>query len=501
MSAGNFIRRSNLKESFDQATGQTFLQWDVPAPKPMPVPWNRVPHFISTEYSPSPPAFGAAPLVDICSKVAAQHIEELDKSHLQDLPTPLVSRIWEHVRQTSRFSVETWKLLAGILATRARNEKGTERPICEMLMTYSLQIPQTQPLAAYIEPLVSDTLDFLTHLVIAGNVNGGTAELLQLVQLKNLAVLEIIAVDVNDGDTSTFPRLTDSVVREWSTTPGAFPFLRVLKVWGEDHTTRHSLRYIDAFPSLVVYDVAGRKRDWARDPHEIAVSAWKSTRWTWTMSATENALRYFDLFNASIPNDKTLIHRKLFQGPELLLIDDVDDSEEIDKALTELEIFIHNHSQIWFFRGAKGTCYLYENSLHGERESREAGFWGFLMYCYIGKILSNRDLSAQGLEIGKHTLTIREVELPPRPMMNIMLGNKPSYPDPMKWNETYVKTHFETQLTFVRYRHPEGKRETSGSTAFSSEVVKRSLEHSTASNRPLKKRQDAAKILESFING
>ncbi|KAI1277846.1 hypothetical protein F5Y07DRAFT_361828 [Xylaria sp. FL0933] len=497
MSTGNFIACSSVKESFDRATGQTFLQWDVPVPEPMPVPWNRVPHSNSYSQSPSPPLLGAPSLVDICSKVAAQHIEELDESHLQDLPTPLVARIWESVKKTEKYSVETWKLLATILTTRVRNEKGMGRHIDGKLMCHSIQVPQTQPLVTYIKPLTSDTLDFLTHVVIAGNVSGWTTELLQLYQLKNLAVLEIFSPNLNKWDnTDTFPKLTDSVVREWSRTPGVFPFLRILRVWGEDHTTRDSLRYICAFPSLVVYDIAGKKRHWARKHYNFEVPAWKPTRWTWTTDAKQNAFRHFGLFNSSLSDDESRIRGRRLRIPESSHLGSARGFQEANKALKKFEDYLLDHGQMWFSLGAKAMCDLEES------ESRQTGFWGFLMYCYIGMVLANRDLSEQGLDIGQRTPTTKETELPPRPMINVMLGSEhPAYSDPKKSNKSFEKTAYEKQITFVRHRHLDEIKETSGAKTGAGKAVKRSLDHSTPINRPLKKRQDAATILESFHTG
>ncbi|KAI1349226.1 hypothetical protein F5Y01DRAFT_188953 [Xylaria sp. FL0043] len=497
MSTGNFIARSNVKESFDRATGQTFLQWDVPVPEPMPVPWNRVPHSNPYLQSPSPPLLGAPSLVDICSKVAAQHIEELDESHLQDLPTPSVARIWESVKETKNYSVETWKLLATTLTARVRNEKGIGRHVDESLMCHSIKVPQTQPLVTYIKPLVSDTLDFLTHLVIAGKVSGWTTELLQLYQLKNLAVLEIFSPNLNKWDnTDAFPKLTDSVVREWSRTPGAFPFLRILRVWGEDHTTRDSLRYISAFPSLVVYDVAGRKRHWARKRYNFEVPAWKPTRWTWTTDPAQNAFRYVGLFNSSLHDDESPIRERILRIPESSHLGSARGVQEANKAPGKFEDYLLDSGQMWFSLGTKEARELVES------ESRQTGFWGFLMYCYIGMVLSNRDLSEQGLDIGERTPTIKKTELPPRPMINVMLGSEhPTYSDPRELNKSFEITAYERQITFVRHRHLEVKKETSGAMAEAGKAVKRSSDHSTPINRPLKKRQDAATILDSFHTG
>ncbi|KAI0912471.1 hypothetical protein F4823DRAFT_581675 [Ustulina deusta] len=503
-----------MQESFDRSTGQTFLQWDVPAPAAMPVPWNRTRHPIRTNSWPQSCHSGAAPLVDMCLKVAAQHIDQLDRLHLQYLPIQLVGRIWEHVKQTKMLSVETWKLLASILGPGVTREEGMERYICPILVNHSISIPKTQPLPAYIGPLVSDTLDFLTHLTIAGSVNGGTAELLQLVQLTNLAVLEVIQPS-DEANSWSFPRLTDSIVREWSTTPGAFPLLRILRVWGEDHTTRHSLRYIGAFPSLVMYDVAGRRRDW----EEKSESVWKSKRWTWTPRLEDTLLRHFSLFEASIPDDvrelksdvtidvSPLVEYEAIEVPEIRLIRCQTEDPNLQEGLGEFDdtLSLRRMFRVWHLRGMYdwiGYSPYYGISDFLDSES----FWGFFMYCYIGTLLSNRDLSAQGLEIGERALGLGHIVLPPRPMINLILGETTSQPtyNRRPWDERErgdIGRSFETQLTFVRHRHREGKREASGSATVASGAVKRPVDTSAATRKPHKKRQNVSNILESFNKG
>ncbi|KAI1428968.1 hypothetical protein F5Y12DRAFT_585719 [Xylaria sp. FL1777] len=512
----SFIVNSHPSQSFDRSTGQTFLQWDVPAPRSMPVPWNRVTKPVVHTYSrPRSRHFGAAPLVDMCSKVVAAHIEELDRSHLQDLPVQLVGRIWEYVEQTTGLSVESWKLLASILVPGVTNKEGMERCINPFLINYSIEVPKTQPLAAYIEPLLSDPLDFLTHLTIAGRVHGGTAELLQLVRLKNLAVLEIFQPD-NEADTWTFPRLTDSVVREWSTTPEAFPFLRILRVWGEDNTTRHSLRYIDAFPSLVVYDVAGRRRDWEdkgnleeKDDGEEEIDfVWKSTLGTWSRDLQSTLLIHFILLKATqelkphlVTNVGPAVNWKAHEVPKIRLISCQRGKPGVHDVSSECDTTpnLHHIFRAWCHSGDEYSPF-YGHSYYLDSGS----LWGFLMYCFIGTLLSNRDLSAQGLEIGERALGLGNIVLPPRPMINLILGGTTSdnTRHPSRYVSKSTRKYFETQLTFIRHGSREGKREASSSTTVASKAVKHSLNAtSPGAHIPLKKRRNISSILESFSVG
>jgi hypothetical protein len=121
------------------------------------------------------------------------------------------------------------------------------------------------PLESYIRPMTSASFDFIVHLTIAGGVSFGVNELLSLTDLRNLGVLQIIQpCSISKAD--TFPRVSDRVLRAWSQldAPGAFPVLRVLRIYGNDFTTSESLKYVAKFPALVLYDVAGRSEDWRR---------------------------------------------------------------------------------------------------------------------------------------------------------------------------------------------------------------------------------------------
>ncbi len=127
----------------------------------------------------------------------------------------------------------------------------------------------------------------------------GTAELLQLVQLTNLAVLEVIQPS-DEANSWSFPRVNDSIVREWSTTPGAFPLLRDFESLGgrphpQDIPSATSARFRPSSCTMSLEE----GRDW----EEKSESVWKSKRWTWTPRLEDTLLRHFSLFEASIPDD------------------------------------------------------------------------------------------------------------------------------------------------------------------------------------------------------
>ncbi|KAI0150829.1 hypothetical protein GGR57DRAFT_184414 [Xylariaceae sp. FL1272] len=217
---------------------------------------------ISESYLSSPAGrLGPSTLAEQCIRVAANNLNDLDAQCLDGLPAHLLGEIWQFVANHKKaLSFKAWKLFASIMS----RDRDTAKCMSYSLTRWFSSIPGdlTAPLSEYLSPLASDTFEFLTHLTIAGRVNVETHDLLQLGQLRNLAVLEFIEPLLNHDVPTEFPRVSDSIVREWARQTDPFPLLRILRVWGCHFTTTRSLQYLDAFPSLVVYDVAGKKNDW-----------------------------------------------------------------------------------------------------------------------------------------------------------------------------------------------------------------------------------------------
>ncbi|KAI0550959.1 coenzyme A transferase [Xylaria curta] len=360
-------------------------------------------------------------------------------------------------------SVENWKLIVTGLA-------GNE---------------EIQPLEAYIEPLVSNTFDFLAHLTITGNIIGNTPELLQLIELKNLAVLEFIQPDEEDRPSSL--RLTDSILREWSRTPDPFPVLRVLRVWANDYVTRHSLRYVNAFPSLVLYDVAGKKRDWAKS-EELG---WKFQKRTWAKGLNGAIANHFRLLQDEISD----VRWKVPNGIS---------GEVFEFDLPEKELAVFSRDDYEAYCNTELREWLYcmpPKTLVGD------SLWGFLIYSHIGRLISDRDLLAQGLQLPKKVFTYKKHFIfPPRPMLHLVLTGD-DYDPGWRWEhgkygdrDSLERGHFETKLTFVRKDYHLPKKRVSGSiTATGSESAKRAAAPSPTQRRA-KRRWDISSMLESFDN-
>ncbi|GAP89881.1 putative succinyl-3-ketoacid-coenzyme a transferase [Rosellinia necatrix] len=482
---------------YDRDTGQVFRQRDVPMPRAMSEPWNYKNHptrqrlLVADEGR----ASGPAGLVATCIKVAAQHTNELDEEHLRSLPGPLVARIWQHATRTGAMSVEAWKLMA----TRIVKDDASARFASRLLMRHVVLVDKMQPLAAYVEPLISNSFDFLTHLTISGIVRGDTPELLHLTRLRNLAVLEIIEPAVDEGSSW---RLTDSIVREWSRSPDPFPVLRVLRVWGNDHTTMSSFKYLNAFPSLILYDVAGRDRDWMRTGEK---SVWRSRRRAWERNLDSSLIKQRLFFEEWIPHSgQTSEHQfNLLRwcGSASLL----HAFRERHSALTRFRRDDHNSYKeaLWQERGITAALgspprevKCPSSHLSPSECLDSENLWGFLVYCHIGERLADKDLLSRGLDIGDHAFMFDDIVLPPRPMLNLILGDTADGSGEGRRGLS-GREGFEAHYTYIRDFNRETQEGSESSTA-GSEPTKRPRKSSTVNRVPRKKSRDVSGILDSF---
>lgn len=139
----------------------------------------------------------------------------------------------------------TWKIFATILC-REPNIPNTE------LLHFCHSIPNPiSPLPTYTTPLISNAFEFLTSLSVTTPFP--VPDLCAISSIKNLCVLEIINTSyANRMDVS------DRVVRAWQLAAleeGAFQLLRIMKLWGYDEVTQHSLAFLNSFPALALFEI------------------------------------------------------------------------------------------------------------------------------------------------------------------------------------------------------------------------------------------------------
>lgn len=135
------------------------------------------------------------------------------------------------------------------------------------------------PLETYTIPLTSNSLDFLTILSITNPLS--TVDLVKLSSVKNLVALEIVS-PVRLENTA----VDDRLVRAWSFAArdeGAFPVLRLLRLWNHEGITTQSLATLDSFPALAVYDIKGCNVN-AKRSHCFQSSNWRACMTTSVIS-------------------------------------------------------------------------------------------------------------------------------------------------------------------------------------------------------------------------
>ena len=109
----------------------------------------------------------------------------------------------------------------------------------------------------YIDPIISNSFDFITSLCITTPIP--VPDLIKISTIRNLGTLEIINRDTSSVGYAQMG-VTDRLIRGWytaATEEGAFPVLRVLRLWNHEDLTTKSLVFLNGFPSLAVYDVRG----------------------------------------------------------------------------------------------------------------------------------------------------------------------------------------------------------------------------------------------------
>ncbi|TAQ89845.1 hypothetical protein B7494_g1804 [Chlorociboria aeruginascens] len=157
-------------------------------------------------------------------------------------------------------SLNLWKLFS-------KHFRGDYPYLC--LLRYRQQIRQCKsPLDVYTIPITSKAFDFIAYLSLT--TAHSSADLIRLSDMTNLGILEVynsyVKSDFHPMDQnciynkSPLDIVDDRLVRAWSmaaTETGAFPVLRILKLWCHRSITERSLSFISSFPSLAVYDIYG----------------------------------------------------------------------------------------------------------------------------------------------------------------------------------------------------------------------------------------------------
>lgn len=384
-------------------------------------------------------------------------------------------------------SFHAWKIFQRFLA-ESPHPQSQRTPFEIRLHQREIEEP-TAPLNEYIKPLISPKFEFIAHLILAGGVRLSASELSRILpQLMNLGVLEIIQPQ-DPVMESMFPRITDSVVRGWSQIPGVFPCLRVLRIWGEDFTTIHSIKDVTKFPALTVYDIAGRSKDIYYRRHKNL--HWKKSsvpKWMqyqgWASEAGHKPKTHPTEWMFSTKcwsSDRSSGRRPVSMVFEAL-------NAEADRALV-----VDNNGPGWLHTAVRNTDTHVQFVPEQEVEKRVSWLvsyyktdetamlscfsdWGYILYSEIGKIRGEADLRAQGLSADRravlshhrpnswHSGPFRHI-VASRPFATLSLGRlggtRPYFPP---------AEEMEAHVTFVRVVAPPA----AGTTSTSSEEPRQS---------------------------
>ncbi|KAI0836177.1 hypothetical protein F5Y06DRAFT_111174 [Hypoxylon sp. FL0890] len=444
---------------YDSETGQAYSQWSEEPIRRSQTDWYREQPLQPTRGQSGRGVKGPRSLVDICVEVIAQHLSTCEVEDFDNVPPHLTYRICEYMDKVHfSISLQSFKIFANHLSQdQWESVRLRQMPAMFFKSRYTVE-RLAGPLSLYTNPLISASFDFIVRLTLAGkDLSVSTHDLLGLTKLKNLGVLEIVHPGPSE-EAPNFPRVNDAVIREWAREPGSFPVLRVLRIWGEDFTTNKSIQYLSSFPSLAIYDVAGRKSDWSsqnsRDQSGEAFG-WSS-------------------YGGNSPAGVllSLSDNCVYFSPETAY--SCIEAIKLASLESELAAFEEPPSRKRR-RGAKSAgrddsmspsisadmLYMIQSTATRTRpmDYDNTQSWGYLLYCFIGQLRSDGDLTAQGVKDTRATLNLdnREV-IPQQPFISVNLG-----PSPAKNTDRRV---YEKHCTFARmeynttsYEHQSGAEE------------------------------------------
>ncbi|CZT42567.1 uncharacterized protein RSE6_02492 [Rhynchosporium secalis] len=233
---------------FDIHSGLMYTEGTISSQRLEELDWAR-PRYITTKSTLANPrpAKGSRTLRCTAVGVAVENLMDLDFDGISRLPRGAIIAIWELANERYYVPLSVWKIFSNVL----REED--DIPLNVLRFSEYVGAPRLG-LQTYTAPLISPTFEFLTYLNIT--VNFSVPELVRLASVKNLGILEVVHNFRGKHQSS----VTDRLIRAWhqaTIDDGAFPVLRILKLWNHKEVTEVSLRYLNSFPALALFDVRG----------------------------------------------------------------------------------------------------------------------------------------------------------------------------------------------------------------------------------------------------
>ena len=325
-------------------------------------------------------------------------------------------------------SLHAWKLFSRLLLSE------TDDKTDKTLSLYRFRQHICRPgvgLGRYLEPLKSATTEFLTHLVISGGCDFDTHEMLQLADLRTLAVLELIRP--SDELRAFSPDVSDRLIRGWTEKDDPFPLLRILRIWGDPSVTQDSLQWVSRFPSLVLYDVMAAREDWKAVAGRAHDSGWDLAEPI--RGLEDSLLRYLMLF-APIETGFSNRLQELSRGIDSDLASLCSDSGCSVKFVPApqappLVDYLADTAKV-----VVAPAWDADAAARDARDCHGVAFeaFGFWLYSFVGQLSEDADLRSCGVRCDTQAV-VGPFVLPSKRMACVYLGHsgrggissKPSY--------------------------------------------------------------------------
>ncbi|KAH8819516.1 hypothetical protein F5884DRAFT_848836 [Xylogone sp. PMI_703] len=466
---------------FDQLTGQVFtetyseryrrddLKWMCRRQRvlrPCPDP-DLEPHHKTR---------GARSLQDCAIQCLLKNSDEITLEGITALPTGVAWQVWKQICERGLICFREWSIFNTVLC---------RRPTATMeLLRFRQEIENPlSSLSTYTKPLISKQFEFITSLCITTNCL--ISDLVGLAELTNLGTLHVIK-PVGQEVLDSY-RVGDRLVRAWheAALDGAFPVLRILRLWGHEDITSRSLNYLNSFRILAVYDVRDCGFDWHSDV--------KASELGWKACVNQDIL---DILEAAC--EEKLSITKPSQDGSSILGPSLGGKQLYDTAKVQFVSRTHMSAlSVSQNTTASDSIALWADSMT----------WDFVTttsFSKIGLLRNDLDLMRAGVPITTHALAGNEL-VSPVSIASICLGSLPNQHERPRLSQMrlfFIRTKTMSQKPYCPVVGDKGK---SSSKDFErvADYNKTGLEsttkqrHETSSMR-LKKKRKLGDVLSSF---
>lgn len=323
------------------------------------------------------------------------------------------------------------------------------------LMRYAQQIKRPKsPLHVYTAPLTSPSFEFMTSLSIT--IPQPLTELVKISSIKNLGSLEIIhtrrksRIDLNEPE--SLSPVTDRLIRTWhhaAQNDGAFPVLRIMRLWSHPELTHRSLIFLNSFPALAVYDVRWCVFELDTTTHAKTYAkelGWKATLEPNVLGLLEAAcVERVQIMQGDLGTDAKPIRksaaRQLWDGSSVRRIPRSDitaflidpESFNTDEIVSEMEMHTRNPIDPGVMRNSYGPKGHRRNitSTNSMVNILKTETWDFsttTTFSKIGELRDDTDLKRAGVKIGHQAVVDNEL-VNSIPMVSLRLGPSDWTPD------------------------------------------------------------------------